>query len=247
MKHKKKRGAPPGGASSAPVDFINRPFKELKRVAVPAAKPVPPPAPPPPPTAEIPDDHELFLRAMDGARRLEAAERQRVAAPPPASPPRELSDPEAEALAELSDLVSGNADFDVSQSDESIEGFVVGLDRRLLRRLRNGEFSYQAYIDLHRLTIDQAKVDLDAFLTRSFQAGKRCVLIIHGRGMNSKDQVPVLKNWTTTWLARGQRARLVLAFTSARPCDGGVGALYVLLRRKRDARQPIQITRGAKW
>ena len=67
---------------------------------------------------------------------------------------------------------------------------------------------------------------------RAHQSGQRCVLIVHGRGLNSKDQVPVLKHRLTTWLTRGSWARLVLAFTSARPCDGGAGALYVLLRRQ---------------
>ena len=75
------------------------------------------------------------------------------------------------------------------------------------------------------------------------------VLIIHGRGLNSKDQVPVLKTRLAQWLARGSWARLVLAFTSARPCDGGAGALYVLLRRQRHTgqRPPVRVTHGAKW
>ena len=88
---------------------------------------------------------------------------------------------------------------------------------------------------------------VDAFLTRAHRSGHRCVLIIHGRGLNSKDQIPVLKSRVTTWLRRGTWARWVLAFTSARPCDGGAGALYVLLRRRRDAKHSIRVTEGAKW
>jgi DNA-nicking Smr family endonuclease len=73
------------------------------------------------------------------------------------------------------------------------------------------------------------------------------VLIVHGRGHNSKDQIPVLKSRLANWLARGQWARLILGFTSARPCDGGAGALYVLLRRQRNAKRPIRVIAGAKW
>ena len=86
---------------------------------------------------------------------------------------------------------------------------------------------------------------VDRFLTDSVRAGLRCVLIVHGRGLNSKDQTPVLKERLKSWLARGRPARVVLAFTTARPCDGGAGALYVLLRRDR-TRRPIEVTEGAK-
>jgi DNA-nicking Smr family endonuclease len=97
------------------------------------------------------------------------------------------------------------------------------------------------------MTSAEARPAVEAFLTHAYQDGKRCVLIIHGRGHNSKDQIPVLKSRLASWLARGQRARLILAFVSARPCDGGAGALYVLLRRQRTARRPIRVLAGAKW
>ena len=99
------------------------------------------------------------------------------------------------------------------------------------------------------MTAEEARVAVDRFLTTAQRNGQRCVLIIHGRGLNSKDQVPVLKTRLAQWLARGSWARLVLAFTSARPCDGGAGALYVLLRRQRHTgpRQPVKVTHGAKW
>src|SRR5207247_2026834 len=90
-----------------------------------------------------------------------------------------------------------------------------------------------------------ARVDVDRFLADSVALGHRCVLIVHGRGHNSKDQTPVLKERLKSWLARGRTARIVLGFTTARPCDGGAGALYVLLRRDR-RRRPIRVTEGAK-
>jgi DNA-nicking Smr family endonuclease len=193
------------------------------------------------------DDDDVFRRGMAGVRPLSEGARSRVAPSPPAPAQRAITDPDAEALAELSDLVGGEGPFDFANSVESVEGAVAGLDRRLVRRLRGGDFAYQSHLDLHGMTADQARAALDEFLTRAHRNGQRCVLIIHGRGLNSKDQVPVLKHRVTNWLTRGGWARWVLAFTSARPCDGGAGALYVLLRRHRHSKRPITVTQGAKW
>jgi DNA-nicking Smr family endonuclease len=155
----------------------------------------------------------------------------RVASPPPdvTPPPRKSED--AEVLAELADLCGGDGPFDIADSDEYIEGLADGIDRRLLKRLRAGEYAVQAHVDLHGLTREDARERVARFLTESRRAGRRCVLVVHGRGLHSKDQIPVLKQAVRTWLERGQTARAVLAFTTARPVDGGAGAVYVLLRR----------------
>jgi DNA-nicking Smr family endonuclease len=120
---------------------------------------------------------------------------------------------------------------------------VVGLAPRLVRKLRRGDFVRQGHVDLHGMTADEAQPMVERFLVDAVKAGWRCVLIVHGKGLNSKDQTPVLKEKLKSWLARGRAATLVLAFTSARPHDGGAGALYVLLRRDR-RRSPIRVTEG---
>jgi DNA-nicking Smr family endonuclease len=200
---------------------------------------------PRPHPAERSDEHEIFLSAVADVQPLVAE--PRVAAPPPSfllvkAPVSE----EAEALARLSDLVSGAGEFDVSDSTEYIEGAVVGLDRRILRRLRRGEFAYQAAIDLHGMSAAAARAAVEAFIKGAVLVGHRCVLIVHGRGHNSKDNVPVLKARLMSWLSHGRIGRVVLAFTSARPADGGAGAVYVLLRRRRGAKEPITVYEGAK-
>lgn len=242
---RKKATRPP--APTAPATFKNQPFRGLKGLVGKVA-PAPPPPPPrpvaPPPPAE-PDDAELFRRAMAGARPLDEAERRRIELPRPAAEPRPVTHPDAEAFAELCDLVAGNQPFDITDSDEHVEGRMLGVDPRLVRKLRRGEFAYQGHLDLHGLTRDEARVEVDRFIEGAFQAGKRCVLIIHGRGLNSKDQIPVLKNHVTSWLARGKLGQRVLAFSSARACDGGAGALYVLLRRQRH-KGPFVVLNGAK-
>jgi DNA-nicking Smr family endonuclease len=153
---------------------------------------------------------------------------------------------EDEALAALSDLVSGAGEFDLSDSTEYLEGAIVGLDPRILRRLRRGEFAYQAHLDLHGMSAAAARTAVEQFISAALRAGHRCVLIVHGRGLNSKDGIPVLKERLKSWLARGRIGRAVLAFTSARPADGGAGAVYVLLRRRRGSKEPIAVYEGAK-
>ncbi|GBD26607.1 putative DNA endonuclease SmrA [bacterium HR30] len=190
---------------------------------------------------------ELFWREMQGVQRLWPEGPNLVARRGPTLVPRPLTTEDAEVLAELADLVAGTAAFDITLSDEYVEGVVGGLDLRLLQRLRRGEFAYQDYVDLHGLNVEQAKARVDEFLATAVRTGKRCVLIVHGRGKNSKDQVPVLKRRVTEWLARGRWSRVVLAFCSARPCDGGTGALYVLLRRKPRERGKVRVATGVKW
>ncbi len=229
--------------------LVHQPFRVLGQRQIAARTPERRPAPkasasvPPPVPA---DPTALFLDAVSDVTPLHPEARARVDGPAPASPPRAVTSADAEALAELCDLVTGSSPFDVSDSDEYIEGAMVGLDPRLLRRLRHGEFAYQEHLDLHGMTSEEARRAVELFLSRAYQSGKRCVLIVHGRGRNSKDQVPVLKSRLATWLARGQSARRIMAFTSARPCDGGAGALYVLLRRQRNTKRPVRVIAGAK-
>lgn len=182
-----------------------------------------------PPAPEVQEDEQtLFRRHMSGVAPLSAGDY--VQAVNSGTPP-EGPDDEAEAMAMLADLVSGQAHFDISDSDEFMEGIAHGLDRRLLRKLRRGFFSIQGHKDLHGLTRVEAKETVRRFLQESRILRHRCVLLVHGRGHNSKDQVPVLKEALRVWLARGGIARMVLAFCTARPTDGGAGAVYVLLRK----------------
>jgi DNA-nicking Smr family endonuclease len=106
-----------------------------------------------------------------------------------------------------------------------------GIDRRLAQRLHRGDYAVQAHLDLHGHTVEEAKASVDRFLTNAYSTGQRCVLLIHGRGRNSKDNRPVLKEQVQIWLSHGRLSRLVLAFATAPVTDGGAGAVYVLLRR----------------
>ncbi|SFP76200.1 DNA-nicking endonuclease, Smr domain [Nitrosomonas cryotolerans] len=102
-----------------------------------------------------------------------------------------------------------------------------GLSRQTLRRLRRGYWGIQANLDLHGLTRDEAKPELITFLHDSYIKHFRCVRVIHGKGLSSKNQEPVLKTRIGSWLAEYHH---VLAFCQAKPKDGGGGAVLVLLK-----------------
>lgn len=229
---------------------FNTPFRQLKKTLKPpiagraaptAALPRSTPNPVKKP-AESPAD--LFRQAMQDVTRLKSD--ARVSNPPPALSRRSPQDSEHEAIAELYDLVAGRSDFDIMDTDEYVEGCVVGLDTGLVRKLRQGKFARQAALDLHGMKADEAKPELERFLSQSTQAGVRCVLIIHGRGKNSPGQFPILKDKLKQWLTRGRLAKMVLAFSTARTHDGGLGAMYILLRRKRGQKRPVLLLEGAK-
>jgi DNA-nicking Smr family endonuclease len=213
---------------------FNDAFAKLKRVSPVRDPEVSPPARPPsspaPAPQREPTEEELWSSATRGARRVERGP-DVVAPPVPHASGGVVRHPDLDAIDALRALVSGAAPFDLSDSDEYIEGRAAGLDHGVVRKLRRGEFAVQGHVDLHGLTREEAKEAVDRFLRASRQAGKRCVLVVHGRGLHSKDQLPVLKDALRSWLGSARFGRHVLAFATARPVDGGAGALYVLLRR----------------
>ncbi len=113
---------------------------------------------------------------------------------------------------------------------------MVGVDKRSVDRLRRGKLPVEARLDLHGMTQTKAEAALARFLAGAQAAGRRCVLVITGKGAREREMFEspgVLKRRVPVWLnAPANRAR-VLAFAAARPQHGGGGALYVLLKRQR--------------
>jgi DNA-nicking Smr family endonuclease len=102
-----------------------------------------------------------------------------------------------------------------------------GVRTQVVRRLRRGLFPIEDELDLHGLSQTAARDQLAQFLAQNRDAGRRCVRVIHGKGYRSGARGPLLKIAVDLWLRRHWD---VMAFTSARPIDGGTGAVYVLLR-----------------
>ena len=115
---------------------------------------------------------------------------------------------------------------------EHIEAASPSVSRATLKKLRRGHYSVRAECDLHGMSQIEARETVISFIEESSRRGLGCVRIIHGRGNNSFDKTPILKARLQEWLFTRRLSRYVLAYSSARPCDGGTGAIYVLLRKK---------------
>lgn len=122
--------------------------------------------------------------------------------------------------------------FAVETIGERVEGLAAGIDRAWLRRLRAGELVPDARVDLHGLSAGNAERALRRAVLTAAAAGRRCLLVVHGRGLRSADGA-VLRPALPRWLGDPRTGPVVMAFASARPADGGAGATYVLLRRSR--------------
>lgn len=147
------------------------------------------------------------------------------------SPVETDDDPDEKTLEALDALVRHGKGFIVAQTPEYIEGKSDRVHPSVLERLHRGDFSIQAYIDLHGMTVERAHDAFEKFLKTSILRGRRAVLIVHGRGLSSPAK-PVLKTKVYEWMTSGHWRKWILAFSSARHCDGGAGATYVLLRHR---------------
>lgn len=173
-----------------------------------------------PDSDEDPDDAALFRAAMLGVQKRPATGRIPVRKPPP--PPR-ARQTEADDRAVLAEMMEGPP---IDSGDE-LAWRGNGIQDSVFRRLRRGLYRCGAELDLHGLRAGEAKHEVAAFLADCRASGFRCVRIIHGKGLRSTGPGPVLKNHLEGWLRRRSD---VLAYCSARPADGGTGAVYVLLR-----------------
>ena len=176
---------------------------------------------------------------MRGVTPLAGAARARRAIEPPPTPARPAgaratarASEDALAEAELANLIENASALVIEEVGESVTALAPGIDRRVLKRLRAGQFSVDGELDLHGRSREQAAGDLTRFFLRSREDGKRCVLVIHGRGLGSGPEGAVLRGLVRETLAEGSLRRHVLAFASAPPSLGGDGALLVLLRRR---------------
>jgi DNA-nicking Smr family endonuclease len=136
-----------------------------------------------------------------------------------------------ETMSRLRDLVRYGKGFTIADTPEYIEGTGYHVDPEIARYLHRGRYSIQAFVDLHGLLVKEAKEVFERFLKWAVITGKTGVLIVHGRGLSSPSE-PVLKKKVVDWLTHGPWRKWIIAYSSARACDGGAGATYVLLRQR---------------
>lgn len=181
------------------------------------------------------DDSDLFRNAVGPVTPVKQA---RVHHQGPKPKPKRLArGPEGSGsyAAELPDMAAGFVDAEEAQTEgqteEQLEGQLSyqgpGVQRRTFQKLRRGQRPAEAELDLHGMRVEDAKESLALFLAQCARQNRRSVRIIHGKGKRSAQGRPTIKSLIGGWL---RQRREVLAYCSARPQDGGAGALYVLLK-----------------
>ncbi len=170
------------------------------------------------------EDRRLFREAMADVRRLR--DQQHVAGdwPRPKPVPKQRA---ADEAAVVSELLVHDIDPVTMETGEELLFARPGVQRRVMRKLRRGQYTVQDELDLHGMTVPVARDAVQQFIAESRALDRRCVRIIHGKGNRSSNRGPVLKGKLDRWLRQWDE---IIAFSSARPIDGGTGAVYVLLR-----------------
>lgn len=169
------------------------------------------------------EDDRLFREAMAGVQPLHANQLPNRS-PPPAPIPQKRYEDEQQVL---QDMFSDPEYPELLETGEELFFARTGLQHKVIRKLRRGQYTVGAELDLHGLSVPEARTRLGEFLRACRKVDIHCVRIIHGKGNRSLQRIPVLKGKVYHWL---QQRDEVLAFCSARPVDGGTGAMYVLLK-----------------
>lgn len=169
-------------------------------------------------------EKDLFTRAIGATAPLKRKAVVALAPEPPAPIPVQQQLDEQRVLREsLSDEFDVTTLLDV---DDAMSFRRPGIGTDVTARLRKGDWSIQAQIDLHGMRSDEAREALGGFIRNAYRQGLRCVRVVHGKGLGSPGRQPVLKTKTQRWLIQKNE---VIAFVQAKPAEGGAGALVVLL------------------
>lgn len=170
-------------------------------------------------------EENLFLEAMSDVRPLKQEKRISPVKPKPTPRPRQRVLDEEQVIL---DMLSDPADLGEVETGDELLFSRSGVQHKTFKKLRRGEYAVEAELDLHGKTVDEARLATAEFLYLCQQHGARCVRVIHGKGHGSFNKQPVIKTHVNHWLRQRNE---VLAFCSARPVDGGTGAIYVLIKK----------------
>jgi DNA-nicking Smr family endonuclease len=171
------------------------------------------------------EDAQLFREAVRGVKKLRQDEGPTAATGQRRPAPLARFTREDRHAVLKESLSSEGGDPELAAGDELVY-HRAGVQMTVLRKLRRGQYRVQAEIDLHGMTVVEAKQALRDFLSDALHRQFRCVRIIHGKGLRSGHRGPVLKGAVSSVL---RRVGAVVAYVSARQVDGGTGAVYVLL------------------
>jgi DNA-nicking Smr family endonuclease len=172
-------------------------------------------------------DEEIFADAMADVREIREFRETAPKQPPKIAP---APAPKDNSLEDLSRLIKGEMKIRISDTGEYIEWIRPDTRKDIVRKLHQGEFSVQDYIDLHGMTLIEAEQALSLFFKEAIRKRMFCIKVIHGRGLRSP-KGPVLKE-ALEKLLQGQFRKWILAYATAKDCDGGLGATYIILKSR---------------
>lgn len=176
-------------------------------------------------------DRQIFLDAVRDVTPIQKNKRSTPQRRPRGKKSGSMTGETLEPYQKLKRLVDSGEGFVISLTPEYMEGTGHQVPSGITEHLHRGRFSIQDHIDLHGMDAPGALDALERFLKKATAEGLRSVLVIHGRGLSSPGE-PVLKTKLHQLLISNRWRKWILAFSSARSCDGGTGATYVLLRNK---------------
>ena len=184
-----------------------------------------------------PEEHALWATVMRDAIPLPGRSlAEAMTSAPPSPPPEPAAEPAP--IATPAPARSRRTYVHVTPPP-LVPGHHPDVDGRTADRLRRGKLEIDGRIDLHGMSQAQAHTALASFVHRAWHEGRRCVLVITGKGSFSAGG-GVLRRAVPLWLGDAPLRGMVLAVQSAQPRDGGDGALYVLIKRRRDRKDAIR-------
>jgi len=180
-------------------------------------------------------EKDLFLEEMSGVKPLQREPRERLIKP---SVMGDVERRREAATQPLKDKINPLLDEGVDPLDAwyVLDFKRPGIQHGVYKKLRMGRYDIEARLDLHRMTVKQARDEVKQFIDEASKLGLRTLLILHGKGQRKveKENTAVLKGYVNHWL---QQLEMVQAFHSAQPVHGGTGAVYVLLRKNSDKKR----------
>jgi len=179
-------------------------------------------------------DEELFAQAMSKVKEIKEFRTLKF---DNKKPSRKICkyNPDSEVINSLSEIIQGKRKINLRDTQEYIEWlnpkYSAAYRKDTTKKLHEGKFSIQDTLDMHGLTVGEAEAEIDAFIKNALIKGLRCIKFIHGRGLRSPSGEAVLKEALIKWLS-GKYHKYVIAFATASSNNGGLGAMFVLLRKR---------------
>ncbi len=180
------------------------------------------------------DESDLFFEEMDGVAPLNIKEKADLSTPQDLTPGHLVRQKSAVTEVALDDNHLTSDHVELLSSNCVLEFKRDGVQLGVYKKLRMGRYPIDARLDLHRLTVDEARKEVFGFIKDCIKYDIRTVIILHGKGERNPDKKAQLKSYLAKWLPDIDD---VLAFHSAQKHHGGTGAVYVLLRKSENERK----------